>query len=422
MNPRAADTRDSIERDRRHVTDFKPTSEEMALPRPSIRRPFFMILIGLTIGIYIAFAIIAALNTHNRVGLGGAPLFYDFSVFYQAGQLADGGRAADAYDDGKMIAAERAAFPGSTLRLPWNYPPTFQVMLMPFGALPYILAWLIWSCALYGFYALLARRLVQHQDKLWILLLAPGAAVNLFFGQNGILSVVLMGAGVLLLRSRPVLAGVLLGMMAYKPQLALLVPFALLFGREWRAFAAAAISQTALMLLSVALIGTEAWVAFLHKIAQPSAIFSSSSSDWHAIPSVMIFVRSLGLDAAASNFCHWTVAALAAAGASWIWHKTEDSAIRVAILASATLLVAPYLRAYDLVLLVLPIAVLLSRGKTSLIEKMAILAAWLVPAILMFSPPRIQFGSIVSMALFVVILWRTFPATGETNATRAVGK
>jgi hypothetical protein len=404
------------------VADFRTTSGGVTLLRHRAGRLLFLILVALTIGTYITLAGVSAIHTHNRVGLGGAPLFYDFSVFHQAGLLADAGRAADAYDDGKMIAAEHAAFPGSTLRLPWNYPPTFQVMLMPFGALPYIPAWLIWSGALYGFYALLARRLVHDPDKLWILLLAPGAAVNLFFGQNGILSVVLMGAGVLLLRSRPVLGGVLLGMMAYKPQFALLVPFALLFGREWRAFAAAAISQAALMALSVALIGIEPWLAFLHKIAQPSAIFSSSSSDWRAIPSVMIFARSLGFGPDVSSFCHWTVAALAAAGALWIWHKTQDGPIRAAVLAAATLVVTPYLRAYDLVLLVLPVAVLLSRSKTSLIEKIVIFSAWLIPAILMFLPPRIQYGAFVSLALFVAILWRTFSVPAESNATRAVGK
>jgi alpha-1,2-mannosyltransferase len=398
------------------------TVSEDSAPDSRARHLLFAILAGLTIATYIAFAAIAAISTHNRIGLGGAPLFYDFSVFYQAGSLANAGHASDAYDDGKMIAAERAAFPGSTLRLPWNYPPTFQVMLMPLGALPYTPAWLIWSCGLYGFYALLARSLVRETDKLWFLLLAPGTAVNLFFGQNGILSVVLMGGGVLLLRSRPVLAGVMLGLMAYKPQFALLVPLALLFGREWRAFAAAAISQAALMMLSVIVIGTEPWLAFLHKIAQPSAVFSSSSSDWRAIPSILIFARSIGLGAGASSLCHWTVAALAAAGALWIWHKTKDGPTRAAVLAAATLLVTPYLRAYDLALLVLPLAALLSFGKTNLTEKTVILAAWLVPAILMFSSPRIQFGPIVSLALFIVVLWRTSFASGGTRGVEAVGK
>jgi hypothetical protein len=385
-------------------------------------RLLFATLAGLTIATYVAFALVAAINTHNRVGLGGAPLFYDFGVFHQAGLLANAGHASDAYDDGKMIAAERAAFPGSTLRLPWNYPPTFQLMLMPLGALPYVPAWLIWSCGLYGCYALLARRMVCDPDKLWFLLLAPGAAVNLFFGQNGILSVVLMGAGVLLLRSSPVLAGVLLGMMAYKPQFALLVPFALLFGREWRALIAAMVSQVALMALSAIVIGIGPWLAFLHKVAQPAAVFSSSSSDWRAIPSILIFARSLGLGAQASSFCHWTVAAMAAAGTLWVWRKTKDGLLRVAVLAATTLLVTPYLRGYDLVLLVLPVAALLSGGKATLAEKTAILAAWLIPAILMFSSPSIQFGPIVSLAILIVVLWRASSASGETQAAGTMGK
>ena len=135
---------------------------------------------------------------------------------------------------------------------------------MTFGA-----AWLVWSGALYGFYSLLAHRLARDTDAFLFLLLAPGVAVNLFFGQNGILSTILLGGGVLLLRSRPVLGGMLLGLMAYKPQLALLIPFALLAGREWRALAAAILSQLGLMLLSLLVLGVEPWLAFLYKLARP---------------------------------------------------------------------------------------------------------------------------------------------------------
>ena len=366
----------------------------------------WLLLVGLTLATYVVFAVVAATHTHNRIGLGGSPLFYDFSVFHQAGVLANSGRAADAYDDAKMIAAEKAAFPGNTLRLPWSYPPTFQLMLMPLGAMPYVAAWLVWSCALYGFYVLLMRRLAAGPDQLIFLVLAPGAAVNLFFGQNGILSTVLLGGGVLLLRSRPILGGVLLGLMAYKPQLALLAPFALLAAREWRALIAAIISEVAFALLSLLILGTEPWLAFFYKLAHPAAIFSSSSSDWRAIPSVLIFARTLGLGAQLSGFLHWTIAAIAAAGALWMWHRTKDGAIRAAVLAAATLLVTPYLRAYDLLLLALPIAVLLSRVQTGLVDKAVIFAAWLAPAVLMFAAPSIQFGPVVSLALVTMIFWR----------------
>jgi hypothetical protein len=370
-------------------------------------------LAAVTLSIYVAFVTVAAMHTHNRIGLGGSPLFYDFSVFHQAGVLANEGRAAEAYDDSRMIAAEKAAFPGNRLRLPWNYPPTFQMMLMPLGALPYVAAWLAWSGVLYGFYALLMRRLADDWDRFVFLLLAPGAAVNLFFGQNGILSTVLLGGGVLLLASRPMLAGILLGMLAYKPQLALLVPLALLAGREWRALIAAVLSQTALMLASVLVLGADPWTAFLYKLTHPAAVFSSSSSDWRSIPSMMIFARTLGLGTLAGNILHWTIAALATAGTLWTWRKTKDGVIRAGVLVAAILLVTPYLRAYDLLLLALPTAMLL-RGKTSLVEKAIIFAAWLAPAILMFSTPAIQFGPVVSAALLTAILWR-FAASPQAS-------
>jgi hypothetical protein len=374
------------------------------------RRMLFTALAALTIGIYILFAAVAAVNMHDRVGLGGSPLFYDFSVFHQAGLLAATGHAADAYDDGKMTAIQLTDFPGSRLRLPWNYPPTFQLMLMPFGALPYVPAWLIWSCLLYGCYALLARRLVDDPIQLGFLLLAPGAAVNLFFGQNGLLSVVLMGAGVLLLGSRPILGGVLLGMMAYKPQLAVLIPLALLAGREFRAFAAAVISQVGLVLLSAIVLGTDSWLGFLHKITQPSMVLSASSSDWHAIPSMMIFARTLGLGAMASTVGQWVVAAIAAAMVIWSWWKSGNPTLRLAILASATVLVTPYLRGYDLVLLILPAAALMSLAKLSVAETVIVIGAWLLPAILMFSSLRVQFGPLVSLAVLIAVFRHTYSA------------
>jgi hypothetical protein len=291
-------------------------------------------------------------------------------------------------------------------------------MLMPFGALPYVAAWLIWSCLLYGWYALLVWRLVADPRHRCFLLLAPGVAVNLFFGQNGVLSLVFMGGGVLLLKSRPILGGVLLGLMAYKPQLALLAPLVLICGRQWRALAAAAASQIALVGLSVAVMGVDPWIGFLHKVTHP-AIVLSSSSDWRAVPSIMTFARTIGLDGQSSMVFHWSIAALAAGAAMWTWWRTKDALTRLGILAAATLLVTPYLRAYDLALAVLSIAVLLARAQPTILEKTIIFAAWLLPVYLMFAPPQIQFGPLVSAALLIILLRRAF--SKEAGAKMVAG-
>ena len=319
-------------------------------------------LAALILGVYVLVAIVFAMNSHGRLGPNGTPLFYDFSAFYQAAGFADSGHAARAYDDGAMLAAEQAAFPGATLRLPWNYPPTFQLLLMPLGALPYVAAWLVWSGALYGLYVLLAGRIAAAGQR-WMVLLAPGAAVNLLVGQNGLLSTVLMGGGVMLLRSRPLLGGALLGLMSYKPHFAVLVPLVLICGREWRALAAAIVSGAGLALLALAVFGADPWLAFVHKAIEPSSIFSSSSSAWRTIPSIMIMARSLGAGRRSAPRCIAALAAAATIGALWVWRKTGDPRLRAAALATATLIVTPYLRVYDLALLILPIAALLPRRR-----------------------------------------------------------
>ena len=133
--------------------------------------------------------------------------------------------AATAYDDRAMLAAAQAAFPGVTVRLPWNYPPSFQLLLMPLAALPYAMAWLLWSGALYGLYALLARRIASVAHR-WIVWLALGARQSA--GRaNRLLRTVLMSKRASS-ASTPIVGGILLGLMTYKPHFAVLVPFVLI--------------------------------------------------------------------------------------------------------------------------------------------------------------------------------------------------
>jgi hypothetical protein len=315
-----------------------------------------------------------------------------------------------------MDAALQAAFPGARVRLPWNYPPSFQLALAPLGFLPYVAAWLVFSAGLCGAYALLARKLFPAK-ALPLVLLAPGAAVNLLVGQNGLLSTALMGAGAILVRGRPILSGALLGLLTYKPHFAVLAPLVLLAGREWRAFTSAAVTAVLMVVVSAAVLGTDPWIAFAHKAMAPGAVFTTSSSAWRDVPSIMILARTLGLDAPIGAVLHWAVAGLAAAAAAWIWMRTSDGKLRAGALAAATLLVTPYLRVYDLVLLVLPMAAL-AEGELTLGEQAAIALAWVVPGVLLLSTPPIQYGALVSLAMLGLVLRRVASAPAATHSVR----
>ena len=74
--------------------------------------------------------------------------------------------------------------------------------------------------------------------------------INAFFGQNGAFTAALLVGGLLAAPKRPILAGVLFGLLTVKPQLGILIPFCLLASRNWRAFASAAVTTVTLVLLT----------------------------------------------------------------------------------------------------------------------------------------------------------------------------
>ena len=86
--------------------------------------------------------------------------------------------------------------------------------------------------------------------------------VNAAHGQNGFLSAALIGGGLFAMDARPALAGVLFGAMAFKPHLALVIPFALVFARRWTTLLVAGATAAAFSALSLAAFGAPAWDGF----------------------------------------------------------------------------------------------------------------------------------------------------------------
>ena len=103
---------------------------------------------------------------------------------------------------------------------------------------------MVWQGASFALYlgviaAILAklRRENGAIAQLWLPVAAafPAVFINLGHGQNGFLTAGLLGAALLSLPRRPLLSGILFGLLAYKPQFGLLIPVALLVAGQWRA-------------------------------------------------------------------------------------------------------------------------------------------------------------------------------------------
>lgn len=380
-------------------------SSPAALPA-TLRGSATRLGLAFVLAVYGLYGVVAVLHTRaTGAAPGGAPAFYDFSVFYQAADFARTGHAQDAYDPARMVAAQTARFPAATTRLPWSYPPTLQLLLAPLSALPYVAAWSAWSLA--GVAALIAGlSRAAPRNAIAPLALAPSSAMNLLVGQTGLFAAGLVSAAFAALEAQEWMAGGLLGLLALKPQLALMAPVALAIAGRWRALVAATVTQLALAAIATLALGPAIWSAFAQTLLHPDHVFTGSSSSWRAVPSMLIFARTLGASGLIATCAQATAVALAVATLVVVVRREPAPLGRAAAFGCAAALATPYLRAYDLTLLLPAIGYVWagSRGLARWLGRAVAALAWATPAALMLAPPQIQYGPIVVGALAICVM------------------
>ncbi|MFV0295581.1 MAG: glycosyltransferase family 87 protein, partial [Hyphomicrobiaceae bacterium] len=190
----------------------------------------------------------------------------DFGFLWLAGRLALEGRVAEIYDLTAYWEALKATFGAAHRYGNMSYPPHLIPLILPLSALPYFAAWGIWQIGgLIGFTTAALGRLPRRSDvtATMLLVISPVAVLNLFLGQaGGLLAALFIGAW-RLVPTRPLLAGVLYGILTVKPQIGLLVAVALLFHGCWRTIAAALMTAAGLVALSLLILGVEPWIAYV---------------------------------------------------------------------------------------------------------------------------------------------------------------
>ena len=167
--------------------------------------------------------------------------FGDFFALWTSAVVTHAGDAAVNFDADALHARQVALGMNPDGYNPFPYPPSFLLLLGPLGGLPLHLAFYVFMVPSFVAYVL-AMTLGRWREWWWALgaVIAPATGITLISGQTGFLSGALMVGGLRLLPTRPALAGVLFGLLAYKPQLGVLVPVALVAMGAWRAIAAAA--------------------------------------------------------------------------------------------------------------------------------------------------------------------------------------
>ncbi|MEP7032083.1 MAG: glycosyltransferase family 87 protein [Pseudolabrys sp.] len=389
------------------------------LTRERARRVALILLAVCAVG-----ALFLIVTSDGRNDRFGRPLGTDFSNVYAAGSFVLEGESAAPFDPAKQYAREQAIFGQATPFYGWHYPPFFLGLAALLATMPYWLALLMWQGVTLGLYLWSIKAIAGPRDSLWLLLALafPAVFVNLGQAHNGFLTVALIGGALVMLTKRPIVAGILLGLLAYKPQFGLLIPLVLVAGSHWRAFAAAA-ATVALLALAVTLaFGIDVWIAFLASTKFTQAqVLEQGATGWFKIQSVFSWVRMWGGGLSLAYVLQGAVTLAVATALVWLWRSRVAFAFKAGALAIGCLLATPYSLDYDLMLLAPAIAFLAADGLTrgfAPYEKTVLAALWLVPLFARSVPEftLIPLAVPLMLAAFALMLRRAKIETGGAQA------
>ena len=301
----------------------------------------------------------------------------DFLNFWMYGRAAYEANPGQYYDlKTYWAAADAVTGPGYPPQL-WSYPPSVMLLAAPFGALPYMAALAIWTVVGIAAFILSLRLWTRDPRYLLPLVLAPPAIFGLVSGQFHYLATAAILAVLRWRESRPVVAGLILGLLTVKPQIGLFFPILLLATRSWRVILVATLTALSVAGLTALIWGVDVWVAYLTQgIANQTLVLTDPdnlSEQWMATP--FINARSAGLPIAGA----WVVQAAASLLAvALVWETysrrpgADDLRANAIFLACATF-GTPYMMSYDTLPLVVAMLLLMP---TDPVGRLLTLLAW----------------------------------------------
>jgi hypothetical protein len=348
----------------------------------------------------------------------------DFLHFYTMGSLAAANRGADLYDIDAASAWISRHVPQAVGRryLPL-YPPQVSLLFVPFVYLPYQKALGLWWCCSALLYAVSCYAIWRTCPKLKtqrLTIVLAAIAFPAFFnliawGQTSALALVCFTAAFLLLnKQQDVLAGCALGCLIFKPQLGVATAVVFLAIGAWKIVGGAIVSACAQLLAGVLYFGWAPllrWFSVLRNVRFEWRWLEPRPYQTHSLRTFWALLLPWSSAATAV----WVLSAgliLALTISLWKRRESVPLSLRYSALLFATVLVAPHLTVYDLVILA-PAFLLTADWAAGQpahpsIRSLSILY-YLVFLLPLLSPVvrwvHLQ-GSVIAMAACVYALWR----------------
>jgi hypothetical protein len=235
-----------------------------------------------------AAAAVAAAGYDLKIWVEGylADNFHNDVTFYVAGARVGLSHGWSKLYDLNLQQEQLAAI-GSAIRVAqlarYVSPPPLAWLMVPFTPLPFRLAYWLWSLLLLMALGLAWKLAAPGQGRVRLIHLAAAIGwLPVIYGLTLGQPVLLVAAGVagcyaLLLHDRRLAAGAAVTLLVLKPQVAFLVPAALLVTGRWRAFSAAAVGLTVLAILSALALGANGVAVYEQRLSFASAVVQNQS-------------------------------------------------------------------------------------------------------------------------------------------------
>ena len=294
-------------------------------------------------------------------------------------------------------------------RYVWSYPPHILLFIWPFGLLPYFPAFVLWTLLGFAAFLFTVRAGGVERPYLMFAAVAPAVAINVFIGQNGFFMAALLIGGLINLDRRPVLSGMLFGVLTVKPQLGLLLPVVLLLTGRWLVIVSAVATSVALVGGTAWLYGPDIWSEFFAKVV-PQQRYLQEHGDgllFLQISSAFYAARLIGLPLGMAWALQAIVSMAAAAAVAWTFWRPRDPVLSTALLVTAVFLFSPYALSYDMVVLGWVAALLCQRQDNEAVDHYLIVAIWTLAASMMLAGLiRVPLAVLVLLAFATRLLWR----------------
>ncbi len=340
-----------------------------------------------------------------KPGIGMELTNADFINYWMAGKLVLAGKTALLFDPPAYNAHLQAMFGTDYPPHAWSYPPHAIFIFLPLGLLPYKLALVVFM-ALSGFahfWALQAfvRVHAPGADRQWLIAgHLAFAAVNIAAVQNGFLTAALLLGAFAATGRHSLLAGFLLALLTFKPQLGILVPVALLFSRQWHTILFAAFFTAVMVLLSMAAFGFESWKAYVEITLpfQQGVMTGWSGGMLLMMPTVLSALRLEGFDGGFASLAQSGFSAAMLPLALLALWRAESGVTRFFALCLGSFAILPYSFNYDMGALASASAVLLATATAAVLARTTLIAA------IALSPVLVILAGIAGLPITPVLL------------------